>query len=124
MCATVPQSSKVTAPRPRHYGASTYLLRYSTNRTNSKITLTQRKSWRKQHIPLYCAPHATITQRITFLHNALGSPALSTICQVLDAGYLTFMPEITMTLVRKYPPPSIVMIKGHLDQVCMNQRST
>ena len=71
-----------------------------------------------------CAPHVTIGQRIAFLHAALESPALSTLFQALNAGYLTSMPEITAALVRKYPLPSIAMIKGHLDQVFMNQRST
>ena len=71
-----------------------------------------------------CVPHATISQRIAFLHAILGSPILSTLCQSLDAGYLNFVPEITALLVRKYPLPSIAMLKGHLDQVHMNQRST
>ena len=71
-----------------------------------------------------CAAHATIGQRIALLHVVLGSTALSNLCQALDSGYLTSMAEITEVLVRKYPLPIIAMIKGHLDQVCMNQRYT
>ena len=81
--------------------------------------------WLQQYISVLPFPNdTTISQRITFLHTTLGSPVLSTLRQVLNVGYLTFMLEITVALVQKHPLLSITMIKGHLDQVCMNQRST
>ena len=63
---------------------------------------------------------ATLPQRIAFYHAALFSPALSTLCKTLDAGYLTTWPELTSALVRKYPPQSRAMIEGHLDQQRVN----
>ena len=62
-------------------------------------------------------PCGTVSQRIVFMYTALGSPILSTLCKALDAGFLTLMLEITASLMHKYPPPSISMIKGHLDRV-------
>ena len=71
-----------------------------------------------------CPPLATLQQRIAFLHAALCNPALSTLCDALDAGYLTSWPELTSKLVRKYPPPSRAMMQGHLDQRRRNAAST
>ena len=43
--------------------------------------------------------------------------------KALDTGFLSSIPEITSALLRKYPPPSVPMIKGHLDQVRKNEGS-
>ena len=48
-------------------------------------------------------PYATIVSRIALIHGAMGFPALPTIFDALNAGYLSSFPEITATLVRKYP---------------------
>ena len=69
-------------------------------------------------------PSATIADRIEFYHASMGSPALSTWCDAIDAGRLTTFPELTSAQVRRYPPASIPMIKGHLDQQRANLRST
>ena len=50
-------------------------------------------------------PSTTIADRIAFQHAAMGSPAISTWCDAIDAGWLTTFPEITAALVRKHPPP-------------------
>ena len=71
-----------------------------------------------------CSQHTTVGQRIALLHAVLRLPALSTLCQALDVGFINSLPEITSMPVRKYPPPSITMIKDHLDQIHTNQRST
>ncbi|KAI2500612.1 hypothetical protein MHU86_13833 [Fragilaria crotonensis] len=52
------------------------------------------------------------------------SPALSTLDQALAKGYLTNFPGLTRELLRKHPPHSPAMIKGHLDQSRQHQRST
>lgn len=44
--------------------------------------------------------------------------------KALDTGFLLSLPEITSTLLRKYPPPSVIMIKCHLDHEHKNQGST
>jgi hypothetical protein len=66
----------------------------------------------------------TIADRIAFYHASLFSPALSTWCRTIDAGHLTTWPELTSKQVRAYPPTSIAMLKGHLDQTRANSNST
>jgi hypothetical protein len=68
--------------------------------------------------------HATITNRIAFYHARLSPPSLSTWCQAIDAGHFPSWPGLTSSAVRKYPPQSIPMHQGHLDQVRANIRST
>ena len=70
------------------------------------------------------ATDATIARRVAFYHAALFSPSLSTWCTAIDAGHLTTWPDLTSAQVRRHPPPSIPMIKGHLDQQRANLQST
>jgi len=65
-----------------------------------------------------------LAERIAFYHASLFSPALSTWCTAIDAGHFTSWPELTSAQVRRYPPQSIAMVKGHLDQERANVRST
>jgi hypothetical protein len=67
---------------------------------------------------------ASPAELVAFAHATLFSPALSTLHAALKAGYLTNFPGLTTATLRKYPPRSIAMIKGHLDQTRKNQRST
>ncbi|EEC47130.1 predicted protein [Phaeodactylum tricornutum CCAP 1055/1] len=69
-------------------------------------------------------PNTPLANCIAFVHASLFSPALSTWCQALDSGHLTTFPDLSSRQVRKYPPSSPVMIKGHLDQQRANLRST
>lgn len=69
-------------------------------------------------------PRSTIAQRIAYYHACCFSPPLSTWCTAIDAGFFTTFPELTSALVRKYPPSSMAMHKGHLDQTRANLRST
>ncbi len=57
------------------------------------------------------------------LHACMGSPALSTFIKALDAGFLDSVPLMAWQ-VRKSPPNSEAMGKGHLDLTRANQRST
>jgi hypothetical protein len=68
--------------------------------------------------------HDTIANRIAFYHASLFSPSLSTWCHAIDAGQFPSWPGLTSSSVRKYPPQSIPMHQGHLDQVRANIRST
>jgi len=67
---------------------------------------------------------ATPAQLVAFAHAALFSPTLSTLERALQDGYLTNFPGLTARSLRKHPPHSYPMIKGHLDHVRKNQRST
>ncbi|EEC46594.1 predicted protein [Phaeodactylum tricornutum CCAP 1055/1] len=69
-------------------------------------------------------PTTPLADRIAFVHASLFSPALSTWCQALDSGHLATFPDLSSRQVRKYPPRSPAMIKGHLDQQRANLRST
>ena len=66
----------------------------------------------------------TLADRIAFYHASLFSPALSTWCRAIDGNLLSTWPDLTSAQVRKHPPASAAMIKGHLDQTRANQRST
>jgi len=46
-----------------------------------------------------CTLPATIAQHIAFLHSALCSPALSTLCDALDTGFLFSFPEINISII-------------------------
>ena len=61
---------------------------------------------------------------VAFAHASLFSPALSTLKSALDRSYLPDFPGLTSAALTKYPPQSIAMIKGHMDQSRKNQRST
>jgi hypothetical protein len=65
-----------------------------------------------------------LAARIAFYHASMFSPAISTWCAAIDAGHFTSWPELTSAQVRQYPPQSIAMVKGHLDQERANVRST
>ncbi|ACI65279.1 predicted protein [Phaeodactylum tricornutum CCAP 1055/1] len=66
----------------------------------------------------------TLADRIAFVHASLFSPQLSTWCKAIDKGRLTTFPDITSAQVKRHPPQSVPMVKGHLDQQRSNLRST
>jgi hypothetical protein len=68
--------------------------------------------------------HDTIANRIAFYHASCYSPSLSTWCSAIDAGHFTTWPGLTSAAVKKYPPQSMAMHQGHLDQARMNTRTT
>jgi hypothetical protein len=67
---------------------------------------------------------ATPAELVAFAHATLFSPALSTLQTALDRGFLPSFAGLTSKTLRKHPPQSVAMIKGHLDQTRKNQRST
>jgi hypothetical protein len=67
---------------------------------------------------------ATPAEIVAFAHAALFSPVLSTLATALEKGYLTNFPGLTTHTLKKYPPQSPAMVKGHLDQVRKNKNST
>lgn len=69
-------------------------------------------------------PTQTVTERVAFLHASMFSPALSTMITAIEANRLSGFPGLTAKQVRDHPPPSIAMVKGHLDQQRANLRST
>jgi hypothetical protein len=63
-------------------------------------------------------------EQVAYAHATLFSPALSTLEKALARGFLTNFPGLTLDHLRKHPPRSIAMHKGHMDQSRQNQRST
>jgi hypothetical protein len=61
---------------------------------------------------------------VAFAHATLFSPSLSTLEKALNNGYLTNFPGLNAQSLRKFPPASVLMAKGHLDQTRKNQRPT
>ena len=76
------------------------------------------------HSALATIGSATPAELVAFAHAALFSPALSTLAQALAKGFISHFPGLSHTLLRKHPPRSFPMVKGHLDQARKNQRST
>jgi hypothetical protein len=65
-----------------------------------------------------------MAELVAYAHAAMFSPALTTLEKALTKGFLINFPGLTATSLRKHPPRSIPMSKGHLDQTRQNQRST
>jgi hypothetical protein len=61
---------------------------------------------------------------VAFAHATLFSPPLSTLEKALNNDYLTNFPGLNAQSLRKFPPASVPMAKGHLDQTQKNQGST
>jgi hypothetical protein len=66
----------------------------------------------------------TAEQLVEFAHAALFSPVLSTLETALERGYVNGFPGLSVKTLRKYPPQSAAMVKGHLDRTRKNVRST
>jgi hypothetical protein len=52
----------------------------------------------------FVTPTTAVADHIAFLHSALFSLALSTLCAAIDAGRLTTFPGLTAAQVRRHPP--------------------
>jgi hypothetical protein len=84
------------------------------------------------NLPLPAPPHYAATAigsppasaLVSFAHADLFSPALLTLEQALLNGYLVNFPVLTLATLRKHPPHSVAIIKGHLDQTRQNLWST
>jgi hypothetical protein len=61
---------------------------------------------------------------VPFHHAALFSPAPTTLELALQKGFLPPFPGLTLQALRRHPPHSVATIKGHLDQIRKNLRST
>jgi hypothetical protein len=67
----------------------------------------------------------TIADRVAFYHATVFWPSLSTWCKPIGDNLLSTWPALTCAQwLRKYPPSSAALVKGHLDQTCANQNST
>jgi hypothetical protein len=77
-----------------------------------------------EHASMTAIGSATPAQLVAFAHATLFSPALSMLGLALNKGYLTNFPGLTAKTLRKYPPQSFPMVKGHLDQTQKNQATT
>jgi hypothetical protein len=58
----------------------------------------------------------TSAELVSYAHATLFAPALSTIKQALNMGWIHNFPGLTAKTLRRHPPRSIPMVKGHLDQ--------
>ena len=65
-----------------------------------------------------------VPELIQFSHAALFSPTISTLQKAVDKGYITKFPGLNSKALTKYPPQSVAMHKGHLDQQRANLQST
>ena len=61
---------------------------------------------------------------VAFAHASLGSPALTTLDTALKKGFVPGFPGLSAKSLRKHPPQSVAMHKGHMDQGRQNQKST
>ena len=64
----------------------------------------------------------TAAQLVAFGHATMGSPTLSTLDKALERNFVRNIPGLSQKSLRKYPPKSIAMDKGHLDQRPANNK--
>lgn len=67
---------------------------------------------------------STIKELIQFLHGACGNPVPSSWIKAIDKGHFATWPGLTSEMVKKHLPKSEATIKGHLNQIRKNVRST
>jgi len=78
-----------------------------------------------QHAAHAAVAAESLLERIAFLHACAGSPAVSSFCTAIDAGYYTTWPDLTSARVRQHlKEPPTAMVQGHLDQQRRNLRLT
>ena len=76
------------------------------------------------HVTNAAVGSATPAETVAFAHASLFSPSLSTLHAALAKGYLHNFPGLTARALRKHPPRSFAMVKGHLNQTRQNVKST
>ncbi|KAI2496142.1 hypothetical protein MHU86_18373 [Fragilaria crotonensis] len=76
------------------------------------------------HLSFAAIASTTPADLVAFAHATMFSPALSTLKTALDRGYVPDFHGLTTKTLSRYPPLSVAMIKGHLDQSRKNLRST
>jgi hypothetical protein len=79
------------------------------------LLFTQALSYPSLHsanFTLFSLPHA---RYVSYLHRAFGSPSVSTFLRAFTRGFIHGLPQLTPSLVRKFPPLSIPTSLGHLD---------
>jgi len=68
--------------------------------------------------------HDTAANLVAFAHAALFSPALSTLAKAMCCQHVPKFAGLTLAQLCHFPPTSMAMHQGHLDQSRQNQRST
>lgn len=118
------------------FTATTMQVRHNDNIVLTGIRTPHSKLWHMQQpdnntVPVHqqATAHAAIgsaspAELVEFAHAALFLPSLSTLHQALKRGHIHNFPGLTEHTLKKYPPKSIATVKGHLDQIRKNQKST
>ena len=111
------------------FDATTVTVKYKNNVALTGIRTPATRLWQMRAPTLEEQANAAIgsatpEQIVAFSHGALFSPVLSTLETALNKYFLTNFPGLTAKSLRKHPPPSYAMVKGHLDQVRKNKNST
>jgi hypothetical protein len=81
-----------------------------------------------QSAPEHCLHNVyeqkSIKDTITYLHACCFSPVQDTWLKSIQNENFPTWPSITVDNVRRYLPKSDEMVKGHMNQICQNIRST
>ena len=78
-----------------------------------------------QHAAHAAVAAESMPERIAFLHACAGSPAISSFCTAIDAGYYTTWPDLTSARICQHlNEPPTATVQGHLDQQRRNLRPT
>jgi hypothetical protein len=76
------------------------------------------------HTCLAAIGSATLLAREAFAHVLLFLPTFSTVVTTLTKGFLPQLPGLTLATLCRSLPHLVATVKGHLDQMCNNLRST
>ena len=111
------------------FDATTVTVVYNNNVVLTGIRTPATRLWQMRQVTPSEQANAAIgsatpEQIVAFSHASLFSPVLSTLEIALNKCFLTNFPGLTAKALRKHPPPSYAMVKGHLDQVRKNKSST
>ena len=61
---------------------------------------------------------------VKFMHQSLCNPPISSLLRAINAGFLKGAPHLTAKTVQKCLMPSPATSKGHIEQPCIDLRST
>jgi len=107
-----------------HHNSNIILHRQQTATTKLWQLNIQPAAQKPMHLANAAIGSAMSANMVTFAHATLFSPTLSTLSKALQCIHLPEFDSLTLQQLQQYPPQSMAMIQGHMDQDQQNKNST